>query len=228
MLVGQHSATPAFRIRPLLLAGLPGVGKTTWTKRLAELCKVPFRSVMAGGGTDSMFLRGTPRGWSSARPGAVIQTISTEGIANPIFLVDELEKASTSNHNGNIWDVLLQLLEPASSRTYLDECLQVPCDLSWVSWIATVNTLSNLPKPLLERFTVVLVESPGEGHFMALVEGAIRAFAKDMGVDQRMLPAFEAGDLEMLRRCKNPRETNRMVRMILEHGLVQSQQGWRH
>jgi len=69
MVVGQHSTTPAFHIRPLLLAGLPGVGKTTWAKRLGELCKVPFRTVMAGGGADSMFLRGTPRGWSSARPG---------------------------------------------------------------------------------------------------------------------------------------------------------------
>lgn len=228
MLVGLHSGTPAFRIRPLLLAGLPGLGKTTWAKRLAELCKVPIRSVMAGGGSDSMFLRGTPRGWSSARPGAVIQAISTEGIANPIFLVDELEKASASNHNGNIWDVLLQLLEPASSRTYLDECLQVPCDLSWVSWIATVNTLSSLPKPLLERFTVELVESPGEGHFMALVEGAVRGFAKEMGIDQRMLPSLDGEDMEMLRRCQNPREVNRMVRMMLEHALVQTQLGLKH
>ena len=223
MVVGQHSVTPAFRIRPMLLAGLPGVGKTSWAKRLAELCKVPFRTVMAGGGADSMFLRGTPRGWSSARPGAVIQAMAIERVANPIFLVDELEKASSNSHNGRIWDVLLQLLEPASSKTYLDECLQVPCDLSWVSWIATANTLSGLPKPLLERFTVVLVEPPGEGHFMALVEGAIRAFANEMGIDQRMLPRLGTEDSEILRGCKSPREINRTVRMMLEHALVQMQ-----
>lgn len=228
MLVGQHSATPAFRIRPLLLAGLPGVGKTSWAKRLAELCKVPFRTVMAGGGTDSMFLRGTPRGWSSARPGAVIQAMAIERVANPIFLVDELEKASAHSNNGRIWDVLLQLLEPASSKTYLDECLQVPCNLSWVSWIATVNTLSGLPKPLLERFTVVLVEQPGPDHFMALVEGAIRAFALEMGMDPRLLPSLDAEDLEILRRCKSPREINRTVQLMLEHALVQIQQGLKH
>ena len=228
MVVAQQSAMPALRLRPLLLAGLPGVGKTSWAKRLAELCEVPLRIVMAGGGADSMFLRGTSRGWSSARPGAVIQTMAIERVANPVFLVDELEKASASSHNGRIWDVLLQLLEPASSRTYLDECLQVPCDLSWVSWIATVNTLSGLPKPLLERFTVVLVEQPGPDHFMALVAGAIRAFAQELGIDQRMLPSLDAEDLKILRRCKSPREINRTVQMMLEHALVQIQQGLKH
>ena len=228
LVVAQSSAMPAFRIRPLLLAGLPGVGKTTWVKRLAELCKVPCRTVMAAGGADSMFLRGTPRGWSSARPGAVVQAMAIEGVANPLFLVDELEKASHSNHNGRIWDVLLQLLEPASSRTYLDECLQIPCDLSWVSWIATVNTLGALPQPLLERFTVMLVDPPGEGHFMTLVEGAVRGFAKELGMDQRMLPSLDAEDLDILRRCRNPREINRTVQMMIEQRLVQLLNGWRH
>jgi hypothetical protein len=91
-----------------------------------------------------------------------------------------------------------------------------------------VNTLSSLPKPLLERFTVVLVESPGENHFMALVEGAVRGFAKEMGIDQRMLPSLDGEDMEMLRRCQNPREINRMVRMMLEHALVQTQLGLKH
>lgn len=228
LVVSLNSAMPAVHFRPLLLVGLPGVGKTTWVRRLAELCKVPYRTVMAAGGADSMFLRGTPRGWSSARPGAVIQAIASEGVANPLFLVDELEKASGDSHNGRIWDVMLQLLEPASSRTYLDECLQVPCDLSWASWIASANTLSGLPQPLLERFTVMLVEPPGEGHFMALVDGAVRSYAGDLGVDSRMLPALEADALEILRRCRNPREVNRTVRMMIEERLVESRHDWRH
>jgi len=122
----------------------------------------------------------------------------------------------------------MQLLEPASSQSYLDECLQVPCDLSWVSWIATVNTLSGLPKPLLERFTVVLVEQPGAVHFMAVVAGAIRAFAQKMGLDQRMLPLLDGEEMEILRRCKSPREINRMVQIMLERALVQIQHGLKH
>lgn len=77
LIVQQHSAMSAFKLRPLLLAGPSDTGKTTWAKRLAELCHVPFRSVMAGGGSDSMFLRGIPRGWASSRPGAVLHDMAT-------------------------------------------------------------------------------------------------------------------------------------------------------
>jgi|GEM_PF-1912894 len=220
LVVQQYSQVPVFRLRPLLLAGPPGVGKTTWAKRLSDLCNVPFRSVMAGGGADSMFLRGTPRGYSSARPGAVVQAMATEGIANPLFLVDELEKASSDSRNGRIWDVLLQLLEPATASIYLDECLQVPCDLSRVSWIATVNEIGQLPRPLLERFTVVVVQAPGEEHFQVLVDGVIRTFAKELGLDFRMLPSLDNNDLDVLRRCNGPREINRTTRMMIEKRLV--------
>lgn len=228
MEVALFSSTPAFHLRPLLLAGLPGLGKTTWAKRLAELCGIPFRTVMAGGGADAMFLRGLSRGWGSARPGAVIQTIAIEGIANPMFLIDELEKCSADNRNGRIWDVLLQMLENASAKSYLDECLQVPCDLSWVSWIATVNELGTLPKPLLDRFTVVLVEPPDDSHFMNIVQGSLRAFISESGIDQRMLKTLDGEDYDVLRRCKNPREINRTVRMIIENGLVKTRLGMRH
>ena len=220
LVVQQHSSVPAFKLRPLLIAGPAGVGKTTWVRRLSELCSVPFRSVMAAGGADSMFLRGTPRGWSTSRPGAVLQTMATEMVGNPLFLVDELEKASTDNRNGRTWDVLLQMLEPSTARVYLDECLQVPCDLSWVSWIATVNEIGQLPKPLLERFTVVAVPAPGSEHFQTLVTGVLNSFAKELGLDSRMLPALDADDLDVLRMCNGPREINRTARMMVEKKLV--------
>lgn len=220
LIVQQHSSMPAFKLRPLLLAGPPGTGKTTYVKRLAELAGVPFRSVMAGGGSDSMFLRGTPRGWSTSRPGAVIQAMATEGIANPLLLVDELEKASPDNRNGRIWDVLLQMLEPATSKVYLDECLQVACDLSWVSWIATVNEIGALPRPLLERFTVIVVQPPGSEHFETLVTGVVTSFAKELGIDARMLPSLDNDNLDVLRRCNGPREISRTARMMIEKKLV--------
>jgi hypothetical protein len=216
----QFGSKPAFKVRPLLLAGAPGVGKTTWVKRLAELCEVPFRAIMAAGNNDVMFLRGTPRGWSSARPGAVLQTMATELVANPIFLVDELEKSSPDSRNGRLWDVLLQLLEPSSAKTYLDECLQVPADLSWVSWIATANELGNIPKPLLDRFTIVVADSPGDEHFKTIVRGSITRYAKELGIDQRMLPQLTQEEVEVLQTCKSPREISRTVALMMEKGLV--------
>ncbi|MDP3211733.1 AAA family ATPase [Methylotenera sp.] len=216
-----HSGQPAFKLRPLLLAGPAGVGKTTWANRLAELVDVPSSVVMAAGSTDSMHLKGLARGWGSARPGALAQLIAVEKIANPMMVVDEIDKAATDNRNGSIWDVMLQLIEPSTSKCYLDECLQVPCDFSWVSWIATCNTLGRLPKPLLDRFTVVLIEKPSPEHAQTIINGAIRAYAKDLSVDQRMLPALDGDDIEMLTSL-SPREINRVVRMMMEDRLTKN------
>ena len=224
LLIQQYNVKPAFRIRPLLIAGDSGLGKTTWAHRVAELCSVTFRTIMAGGSSDSMLLKGLARGWSSARPSLVLQTIATESITNPIFLLDEIDKASPDAKNGRIWDVLLGLLEPANSKNFFDECLSMPCDLSWVSWIATANAIGPLPKPLLERFHIVVVKAPGPEHFMTLVHGARKAFASELGIDSRMLPDLTQQDIEVIRQSTSPRKINLTTRYFIEKHMVNESQ----
>ena len=87
-----------------------------------------------------------------------------------------------------------------------------------------MNEIGLLPKPLLERFTIALVQAPGEEFFPVLVESVIRSFAKELGLDPRMLPALDNNDLDVLRRCNGPREINRTARMMIEKHLVNDRQ----
>lgn len=218
--IRQMAKDKALTLKPLLLVGLPGLGKTTWARRLAELLDLPVRILMAAGSSDSMYLRGTPRGWASARPGAVLEAMAVEQLANPMFIIDEIDKASSDNRNGRIWDVLLQLLEPASNKVFLDECLGQPCDLSRVSWIATANSLQKLPEPLLSRFTVVLVKSPSKDDLIAVAEGVRKQMAAELGMDVRMLSELNGDEVDLLMQCRDPREVSRVTREILESSLL--------
>lgn len=149
-----------------------------------------------------------------------METIAVEQVANPLIVVDELDKASPDSRNGRIWDVLLQLLEPASSKSFLDECLGVPADISKVSWIATANSLNPLPEPLLNRFTVVLVKPPCKEDLLKVAESVRRQMAMDLEIDQRMIPHFSGEQLDLLAQCKDPREVARVAREMLENGLL--------
>ncbi|MFM9834999.1 MAG: AAA family ATPase [Methylophilaceae bacterium] len=216
----EHSNKPVFKLRPLLLAGPPGVGKTSYVKRLAGLSRTPYRILMAAGNADCMFLKGAARSYSTARPSAIANVIATEFFVNPMFLVDEIDKTSEDNRNGRLWDVLLQFLEPASSKSYLDECLCVPCDFSHVNWIATANEIGKLPKPLIERFTVMTVQAPGPQHFDTILSNVMNSYALDLGIDVRMFPSFDNQELALLKRLSGPREINRIARNIIERKTV--------
>ena len=223
MVTSLMSASPAFKLRPMLLVGAPGIGKTTFVARLTELVKVPSLTLMAAGVMDCMFIKGLARGWGSSRPSALAQMIATEECASGLVAIDELEKASESTHNGRLWDALLQLLEPSTSKRFLDECLQVPLDFSGLSFIATANELGRLPKPLLERFMIIHMQAPGKEHLGAILDGVISRYAKELGFeDVRMLPELDRNDHEILGFCKSPREINRTARLMMEKKLVES------
>ena len=100
----------------------------------------------------------------------------------------------------------------------------MPCDLSWVSWIATANEIGPLPKPLLERFHIVVVKVPGPEHFMTLVYGARKAFAAELGIDTRMLPDLTLLDIEVIKQNASPRKINQTTRFLIEKHMVSESQ----
>lgn len=152
----------------LLLVGSPGSGKTHFLMRLGELLNLAPLAVPVGGMADSMTLRGAPRGYSSSRPSLLVQHIVDTGVANPMVILDEIEKCGTGRHNGNALDVLLQLLEPGTAGRFLDECLQTHVNLAHVSFLATANDITTLPDVIADRFQVVRVPDPAQADLEAL------------------------------------------------------------
>lgn len=147
------------RIPPLLLAGPPGIGKTTWARRLGSLIGVPTGIIEATSEPASFALVGMQKGWTTAASGKPMDLILRTQVANPIFIIDEVEKAGRAmSQNGGAYDLassLLPLLERESSKVWQCPYFQLPFDMSWISWILTANDASLLPAPLRSRVTVI-------------------------------------------------------------------------
>ncbi|UWQ80234.1 AAA family ATPase [Leisingera sp. S132] len=144
-----------FRLPPVLLDGPPGIGKSMWARQLSTALCVPRCGVEATAEQASFGIVGSQRGWANAQPGRPLMTILKHLIANPIVVVDEVEKAgvatSVKGNSFGLSEGLLSLLLPSSAASWQCPYYQVGFDMSWISWVLTSNTLTTLPAPLLSR-----------------------------------------------------------------------------
>ena len=185
------------QIRPTVLVGTPGCGKTRLARRLCEELAVPFELVSCGGLNDSS-IGGTARRWSSGEPSISVLSIRRHRCAGPVIIRDEIEKVGTSRHNGNVHDVLVGLFEQETSQRWFDPYVESPCDLSHVSWLMTANTLDTVPSVLLDRCRVIAFPEPGAERLDILAPRLVERIYVDAGHDPRWARPFEGFELTAL------------------------------
>ena len=215
------------RMQPTVLVGPPGCGKTTFTQRLGELLKLPFEIYPCPGINDSS-LAGTARRWSSGEPAMATALVISTGVANPLIILDEIEKAATSKFNGNLLDALLPFLEPRSASKYHDIFVQASVDLSGVVWLATANDVAPLPKPFRDRCRILAFPSPTHADLHAVVPRLLAAIVKSKGLDKRWISPINADEMAALSAAWSGSSLRSLQRLLEGVLLARDQWAGRH
>lgn len=209
---------PWLRLQPLLLVGPPGAGKSHFARRIGELAGCGHAVLSLAGVSSNSELAGNPRGFRHPQPAFPACVMQRVGTANPVVIIDEVEK-SAAGSMGDPVASLLGMLERSEAARYFDSCLAAEIDLGHVNWILTANSVARLAAPLLSRVTVVEVTGPSPEHAETVLATLWRDVARDAGLPPSALPRVEAAAetmlLRLFRRTRSVRRLRRAVEAVV-------------
>jgi ATP-dependent Lon protease len=149
----------ALEITPMLLLGPPGIGKTHFAREIAHLLGTGLGFISMSSLTAGWVLSGASSQWKGSRPGKVFETLVDGAYANPVMVVDEIDKAR-AEHAYDPLGAMYSLLEHDTAGTFTDEFAEVAIDASQIIWVATANDERGIPEPILNRMNVFEVQAP--------------------------------------------------------------------
>ena len=166
--LSQDSAD-GLEVTPMLLLGAPGIGKTHFARQMADLIGTGMNLVSMGSLTAGWVLSGSASQWRGAKPGKVFESLVDGRYANPVIVIDEIDKAASDAQYDPLGS-LYSLLEHDTASSFVDEFAEVPIDASQVLWITTANDARAIPSPIMNRMNVFEIQplTPSQARHIAL------------------------------------------------------------
>ncbi len=193
--IAAKQINPALNNQIICLVGPPGVGKTSIAASIAEAMNRKYVRISLGGVRDEADIRGHRKTYIGAMPGRIISAVTQAGVCNPLLLLDEIDKLSRDAH-GDPTSALLEVLDGEQNKTFRDHFVELPFDLSDCMFIATANSLENVPRPLLDRMEIIELSIYTKSEKLAIAKNhLIPKQLKRHGMNKRVLKITE-GALE--------------------------------
>jgi ATP-dependent Lon protease len=208
-LVLSLAGDDALDLEPILLLGDPGIGKTHFARRLANLLGTGYNFIGMSSLTAGWILSGASAQWKNAKPGKVFDALVNGDYANPVIVVDEIDKAGGDQQYDPLGS-LYTLLERDTACEFVDEFAEVAIDASDVVWIATANDARAIPEPILNRMNVYSIEPPDAEGSRRIAACIYRELREEHSWGRLFPVELDADALDRLAKLK-PREMRRVM-----------------
>jgi len=203
------SSEDPLELEPMLLLGDPGIGKTHFARRLAKLLGTGYNFIGMSSLTAGWILSGASAQWKNAKPGKVFDALVNGDYANPVIVVDEIDKAGGDSQYDPLGS-LYTLLEHDTACDFIDEFAEVPIDASEVVWIATANHSRSIPEPILNRMNVYAIDPPDTEGSRRIAQSIYDELRAEHAWGRAFPPQLGGESLDRLARLK-PREMRRVL-----------------